>query len=44
MKWYKSMGIKSDNLRFRNHEVNEIAHYARFATDIEYQAPLAGGI
>jgi len=39
MKWYKSLGIKSDNLRFRNHEVNEIAHYARFATDIEYKAP-----
>ena len=37
--WYKSMGINPDKLRFRDHKVNEIAHYARFATDIEYQAP-----
>ena len=39
MKWYKLLGIKSENLRFRNHEQDERAHYARFATDIEYKSP-----
>lgn len=39
MNWYKSLGMNADHLRFRDHEANERAHYARFATDIEYQAP-----
>jgi len=39
MRWYKSLGIKSEHLRLRDHEVKERAHYARFATDIEYKAP-----
>lgn len=39
MGWYLSLGIKKDNLRFRDHEEKERAHYARAATDIEYQAP-----
>jgi len=38
-KWYVDLGIKEKNLRFRDHEPHERAHYARFATDIEYQAP-----
>jgi len=37
--WYKSLGIKSENLRFREHAKDELAHYARAAWDIEYQAP-----
>lgn len=37
MKWYESLGMK--NLRFRDHQSHERAHYARFATDIEYEAP-----
>ncbi len=39
MKWYHSLGIDKNNLRFRDHTADERAHYARFATDIEYQAP-----
>lgn len=39
MKWYISLGIKKENLRFRKHEEKEKAHYARFAEDIEYNAP-----
>ena len=31
--------MKKENLRFRDHEDDEKAHYAKFATDIEYQAP-----
>jgi glycyl-tRNA synthetase len=39
LKWYISLGMKPSQLRFREHNKDEIAHYARFATDIEYQAP-----
>ncbi|MEK7198075.1 MAG: glycine--tRNA ligase [Patescibacteria group bacterium] len=39
MDWYISLGIKKENLRFRDHDLNERAHYARLATDIEYKSP-----
>ena len=39
LKWYQRLGIKPENLRFRDHRDDERAHYARKATDIEYQAP-----
>lgn len=39
MKWYLSLGMKKENLRFRDHEEDEKAHYAQSATDIEYNAP-----
>lgn len=39
MKWYVSLGLTRDNLRFREHAENERAHYAKFAIDIEYKAP-----
>ncbi len=37
--WYKSLGIRSENLRLREHKKDELAHYARAAWDIEYNAP-----
>lgn len=39
MAWYQKLGISKDRLRFRDHEDDERAHYARKATDIEYEAP-----
>jgi len=39
MDFYLSLGMKKENLRFRDHEDGERAHYARAATDIEYNAP-----
>jgi len=33
----KIIGIKSENLRFRDHE--KLAHYAAAAVDIEYKYP-----
>jgi len=38
-KWYVGLGIKEENLRLRDHRDDERAHYARKATDIEYNAP-----
>lgn len=39
MKWYKNLGIDEKKLRFRDHEPEKRAHYAKYATDIEYEAP-----
>jgi glycyl-tRNA synthetase len=39
MNWYLSLGIKKENLRFREHLKNELAHYAKQALDIEYNFP-----
>ncbi|MCX5701800.1 MAG: glycine--tRNA ligase [Candidatus Omnitrophica bacterium] len=37
--WYINLGIKQDNLRKRPHAKDELAHYARACTDIEYNFP-----
>ncbi|HBB76861.1 MAG TPA: glycine--tRNA ligase [Candidatus Levybacteria bacterium] len=39
MSWYVSLGFNKEKLRFRKHEDDERAHYAKFAEDIEYDAP-----
>ncbi len=39
MDWYVSLGLKKENLRFRDHKSEERAHYAKAASDIEYNAP-----
>jgi len=42
MNWYISLGIKKENLRFRQHDKDEMAHYAKDAWDIEYNSPFGG--
>jgi len=37
--WYIDLGINKDKLRKRPHEKNELAHYAKACTDIEYNFP-----
>ncbi len=39
MEWYLSLGMKKENLRFREHDKNELAHYAKKAVDIQYKTP-----
>ena len=39
MDFYLSLGMKKENLRFRDHAEGERAHYAKAACDIEYNAP-----
>ncbi|MDQ6691668.1 MAG: glycine--tRNA ligase [Candidatus Dormibacteraeota bacterium] len=40
MHWYTDvLGIKPENLRFRDHGTDERAHYAKASTDIEYVFP-----
>ena len=37
--WYISLGMNKENLRKRQHEKTELAHYAKACTDIEYKFP-----
>ncbi len=39
MEWYRHLGLKQENLRFRDHASTERAHYAQAACDIVYKAP-----
>lgn len=41
--WYSNLGINSDNLRIREHEKSELAHYAKATSDIEYKFPWGWG-
>lgn len=37
--WYSDLGIRPENLRLREHEKDELAHYASGCVDVEYQFP-----
>ena len=37
--WYLHLGIRKENLKLRSHDKDELAHYAKGCTDIEYQFP-----
>jgi len=39
MDWYLKLGMKKENLRFREVEKADLAHYAKRAVDIEYNFP-----
>jgi glycyl-tRNA synthetase len=39
MDFYLSLGITKDKLRFKDHDPEKRAHYARAAVDIEYEYP-----
>jgi len=41
--WYVNLGIKKENLRFREHEKDELAHYAKACVDVEYKFPFGSG-
>jgi glycyl-tRNA synthetase len=43
MKWWRSLGVSESNLRFRDHEKDELAHYSKMCVDIEYKYPFGGG-
>jgi glycyl-tRNA synthetase len=39
MKWWRSLGVAGGNLRFRDHEKDELSHYSKMTVDIEYKYP-----
>src|SRR5438093_342015 len=38
--WYERYGIRREHLRLREHEKDELAHYAKRTADIEYEFPM----
>ena len=41
--WFAKYGIKREHLRLREHAAEELAHYSRGTTDIEYRYPFGWG-
>jgi glycyl-tRNA synthetase len=39
LQWWLDLGVSKEHLRLRPHEPDELAHYAKSATDIEYEFP-----
>ena len=39
MRWWESLGVSKDNLRFRDHASDELAHYSSACVDVEYRYP-----
>jgi glycyl-tRNA synthetase len=42
MRWYTDLGMRSENLRLREHDEDELSHYAKRTFDIEYNFPGMG--
>ncbi|MFN2525711.1 MAG: glycine--tRNA ligase [Actinomycetota bacterium] len=42
MHWYQDLGLSEANLRLREHEADELSHYAKRTFDIEYNFPQMG--
>lgn len=38
-KWFIDLGVTPENLRLRDHESDELAHYSTACADVEYQFP-----
>lgn len=41
--WFLSLGIKKENLKFREHEKDELSHYSSMTFDVEYNFPFGWG-
>ena len=41
--WFLDLGIQNKNLRFREHEADELSHYSSMTFDIEYKFPFGWG-
>ncbi|MFN2594443.1 MAG: glycine--tRNA ligase [Actinomycetota bacterium] len=39
MNWFLDLGLSKDNIRLREHEAEELSHYAKRTLDIEYRFP-----
>ena len=41
--WLKSLGIKEENIKLRDHDKEELSHYSKATTDIEFMFPFGWG-
>jgi glycyl-tRNA synthetase len=39
LRWYVDLGVREEKLRLRPHDPDELAHYAKAASDVEYEFP-----
>ncbi|MBI2872265.1 MAG: glycine--tRNA ligase [Chloroflexi bacterium] len=39
LNWYLGLGLRQENLRLREHGKDELAHYAKACSDVEYRFP-----
>ena len=42
MNWYSDLGMRTERVRLREHEADELSHYAKRTFDIEYDFPGMG--
>jgi glycyl-tRNA synthetase len=40
MRWYVQLGLRTDHLRLRAHEKDELSHYSSQTSDVEYLFPI----
>ena len=38
-RWYMDLGMKEDNLQFREHDAEELSHYSAATFDVDYRFP-----
>ncbi len=43
LQWFKDLGMTQEKLRYHDHPEDKLAHYAKEATDIEYEFPFGWG-
>jgi len=43
LNWYKTLGIKEENLKLHVHPKEDLAHYARGCSDVTYNFPMGWG-
>lgn len=41
--WLKSLGLKDEEVRYRDHEPEELSHYSKATTDVEFLFPFGWG-
>jgi glycyl-tRNA synthetase len=39
-RWYEELGIRTDHLRLREHDQDELSHYSSATSDVEYLFPM----
>ncbi len=41
--WVKDLGLRDENVRLRDHEKEQLSHYSKATTDVEYRFPFGWG-
>ena len=41
--WLHNLGLKDDEVRYRDHEKEELSFYSKATTDVEFRVPVRSG-